>query len=123
MTPSPAKTARPMRETDLQRLARAAQSASADQPFTWENAARAMLLELRQPTTAMLNAACAAMSPGKRPTPRFVSHKAKHGIRFRAMIDQLLSDGVEQRGSTSTTDLDAVPGTDHNPPDLGPVRV
>lgn len=34
-----------------------------------------------------------------------------------------LADGVEQRGSTSTTGGDAVPGTDHNPPDLGPARV
>ncbi len=39
-----------------------------------------------EPTQEMLRAACASMSPGKRPTKRFVSNSEKHGIRYRAMI-------------------------------------
>ncbi len=39
-----------------------------------------------EPTKAMLQAASAAMSPGKRPTYRFVSNSQKHAIRYRAMI-------------------------------------
>ena len=41
----------------------------------------------REPTTAMLKAACASMSPGKRPTPDRVNVKEKHRIRYGAMID------------------------------------
>lgn len=58
----------------------------------WRDEARAVLGYLREPTTAMLNAACAAMSPGKRPTPQRVSAKSKHGIRYRAMIDAALRE-------------------------------
>lgn len=49
--------------------------------------AHAAIEEMRSPTPKMLRAACAAMSPGKRPTRKRVSEKAKHGIRYRAMID------------------------------------
>ena len=52
--------------------------------------ARAAIEAMREPDAKMLNAACAAMSPGKRPTPKRVSVKAKHGIRYRAMIDEAL---------------------------------
>lgn len=45
---------------------------------------------MRHPTPKMLKAACAAMSPEKRPTPKTVSVRAKHGIRYRAMIDEAL---------------------------------
>ena len=40
-----------------------------------------------EPTRPMLKAACSAMSPGKRPTPDYVSVKEKHKIRYRAMIE------------------------------------
>ncbi len=40
----------------------------------------------REPTPEMLQAASAAMSPGKRPTLRFVSNSAKHRIRYQAML-------------------------------------
>lgn len=40
-----------------------------------------------EPTKAMLKAACASMSPSKRPTPDWVPVKQKHQIRYRAMID------------------------------------
>ena len=40
----------------------------------------------KEPTGAMLRAACAAMSPGKRPTQDWVPVKEKHKIRYRAMI-------------------------------------
>lgn len=45
----------------------------------------------RDPTNAMLKAACASMSPGKRPTPDRVSVKQKHRIRYGAMIDAALA--------------------------------
>jgi hypothetical protein len=41
----------------------------------------------RQPTNAMLKAACASMSPKKRPAPEWVPVKEKHRIRYGAMID------------------------------------
>lgn len=44
----------------------------------------------REPTKAMLKAACASMSPGKRPTQEWVSVKYKHVIRYRAMIGAAL---------------------------------
>lgn len=40
----------------------------------------------REPTKAMLKAACASMSPGKRPTNDWVSVMEKHRIRYGAMI-------------------------------------
>lgn len=40
-----------------------------------------------EPTKAMIKAACASMSPGKRPTPDWVPVAKKHQIRYRAMID------------------------------------
>jgi len=52
--------------------------------------ARAALEAMRKPTPKMLRAAAAAMSPGKRPTLERVSERAKHGIRYRAMIDAAL---------------------------------
>jgi hypothetical protein len=52
--------------------------------------ARAVIAAMREPTKAMRNAAAAAMSPGKRPTEKRVSDKAKHAIRYRAMIDEAL---------------------------------
>lgn len=52
--------------------------------------ARTVIEAIRKPDNAMLKTACAAMSPGKRPTKARVSVKAKHGIRYRAMIDEAL---------------------------------
>jgi hypothetical protein len=40
----------------------------------------------QEPTKLMIKAACASMSPGKRPTPEWVSNPEKHKIRYRAMI-------------------------------------
>ncbi len=55
-------------------------------------AARAAIEAMSDPSPKMCNAACAAMSPGKRPTPNRVSHKAKHAIRYRAMIQAALEE-------------------------------
>ena len=52
--------------------------------------ARAAVEAMREPDIKMLNAACSAMSPGKRPTPDRVSVKSKHAIRYRAMIQEAL---------------------------------
>lgn len=57
---------------------------------TCRQRARTVMEAIRKPNNAMLKAACAAMSPGKRPTQKRVSCKAKHGIRYRAMIDAAL---------------------------------
>lgn len=54
--------------------------------------ARAAIEAMAAPTSKMCKAACAAMSPGKRPTPNRVSHKAKHAIRYRAMIQAALEE-------------------------------
>lgn len=59
--------------------------------------ARAVIETMRVPTGKMLSAACAAMSPGKRPTPNRVGSKAKHGIRYRAMIDVALGANWSER--------------------------
>ena len=40
----------------------------------------------KEPTRAMLKAACASMSPTQRPTQDWVSVKEKHKIRYYAMI-------------------------------------
>lgn len=39
-----------------------------------------------EPTKNMLKAACASMSPGRRPTPDWVTAREKHRIRYAAMI-------------------------------------
>ena len=52
--------------------------------------AKIALEAMRTPTPKMLRAACAAMSRSKRPTQNHVGCKAKHGIRYRAMIDEAL---------------------------------
>jgi hypothetical protein len=41
----------------------------------------------QRPTKAMIKAACASMSPGKRPTPDWVPVGRKHLIRYQAMIE------------------------------------
>lgn len=64
----------------------------------WPNdigAAKAAIAAMREPNSKMLRAAEAAMSPGKRPTQKRVSVRAKHGIRYRAMIDAALSESTE----------------------------
>lgn len=40
----------------------------------------------KEPTSAMLKAACASMSPKRRPTQDWVSSREKHKIRYYAMI-------------------------------------
>lgn len=52
--------------------------------------ARDAIMAMRDPTGPMLKAACASMSPGKRPTPDRVPVKEKHRIRYAAMIDEAL---------------------------------
>lgn len=54
--------------------------------------ARAAIEAMRKPSPKMLRAAGAALSPGKRPTEKRVSERAKHGIRYRAMIDAALEE-------------------------------
>jgi hypothetical protein len=51
-----------------------------------------VIREMRKPTVQMTKAACAAMSPGKRPTSARVGNKAKHAIRYQAMIDAALAE-------------------------------
>lgn len=50
---------------------------------------------IRQPTPKMLRAAGKALSPDRRPTPKRISVKAKHGLRYRAMIDAAI-EGASQ---------------------------
>jgi hypothetical protein len=45
-----------------------------------------------EPTNGMLGEAAKAMSPGKRPTPEFVSVNQKHKIRYQAMIRKALEE-------------------------------
>lgn len=40
----------------------------------------------QEATKAMIKAACASMSPGKRPTQEWVPVTMKHQIRYKAMI-------------------------------------
>ena len=47
---------------------------------------RGFVVVPEKPTRKMLAAAAKAMSPGKRPTMRWVSVRKKHEIRYRAMI-------------------------------------
>lgn len=54
--------------------------------------ARLAIAAMRDPTKPMLSAACAAMSPSKRPTQKRVGSKAKHGIRYRAMIEKAMEE-------------------------------
>jgi len=56
--------------------------------------ALAAIKAMRIPDRKMLDAASRAMSPGRRPTEKRVSVRAKHGIRYRAMIDAAL-EGTE----------------------------
>jgi hypothetical protein len=49
--------------------------------------ASGMVMVPREPTSKMLNAAAKALSPGKRPTPDFVSVSKKHMIRYQAMVN------------------------------------
>lgn len=54
--------------------------------------ARAAIQAMRVPTPLMFRAAARAMSQGHRPTEKRVGVKAKHGIRYRAMIDAALQE-------------------------------
>lgn len=80
----------------IERVARAiCRSMESDPDEHWrvyEDEARAAIEAMSAPTPKMCRAACAAMSPGKRPTPNRVSHKAKHAIRYRAMIQAALEE-------------------------------
>lgn len=58
----------------------------------WVPEARVAIATMRNPTAKMRRAACGAMSPGKRPTEKRVSDRAKHAIRWRAMIDAALTE-------------------------------
>ena len=58
-----------------------------------EDLAIAVIAAMRNPTKKMSGAASKAMSPAKRPTPERVSVNAKHAIRYRAMIDEALTQG------------------------------
>jgi len=54
--------------------------------------ARAAIEAMRKPTPKMLSAAGKALSPGRRPTEEWISVNAKHGVRYRAMIDAALEE-------------------------------
>jgi len=54
--------------------------------------ARAAIEAMLEPTNGMLGEAAKAMSPGKRPTPEFVSVNQKHKIRYQAMIRKALEE-------------------------------
>lgn len=58
---------------------------------------RAAIVAMRIPNTKMLNAAAKSMSPDLRPTPARVSNKAKHAIRYRAMLDVVLAEAEFER--------------------------
>lgn len=58
----------------------------------WKVVAVAAIEAMRAPNSKMCRAAGAAMSPDKRPTQKRVSHKAKHAIRYRAMIAAALQE-------------------------------
>ena len=57
----------------------------------WLANARAAIEAMRDPAPKMLAAACKALSPERRPTDKWISVKAKHGLRYRSMIDAALS--------------------------------
>jgi len=61
-------------------------------------AANAAIKAMRIPDRKMLDAASRAMSPGRRPTEKRVSVRAKHGIRYRAMIDAALTEKDKDDG-------------------------
>lgn len=63
----------------------------------WLANARAAIEAMRDPTPKMLAAAGKALSPDRRPTDKWISVKAKHGLRYRSMIDAALSPSVETR--------------------------
>lgn len=67
-----------------------------------ESIVRAVLLELRDPSGAMIRSMCRAMSPGRRPTPKRVSVSEKHTIRWQAAIDRIL-----ERPSSAVTEATA----------------
>lgn len=60
--------------------------------IAYADLARVALVAMLDPTPKMLGEAAKAMSPGKRPTPEFVSVKEKHRIRYQAMIRSALED-------------------------------
>ena len=60
--------------------------------LAYDDIARAALIAILEPSNDMLGAAAKAMSPGKRPTPDFVSVKEKHKIRYQAMIRKALEE-------------------------------
>lgn len=66
----------------------------------------------RCPNKQMVRAACAAMSPGKRPTPERVSVARKHAIRWNAMINAALGcdPSTDQSDLTKVTEITKVTG-------------
>lgn len=73
----------------IARVAAAIRNAQA-RPHTEEDVARAAIEAMRKPNSKMLSAASKALSPGRRPTDEWISVSAKHGLRYRAMIDAAL---------------------------------
>lgn len=60
--------------------------------LAYDDIARVAMMAMLDPTNDMLGEAAKAMSPGKRPTPDFVSVKEKHRIRYQAMIRKALEE-------------------------------
>lgn len=61
--------------------------------FDLHEVARSAIEAMAAPNSKMCKAAAKAMSPDRRPTPNRVSVKAKHAIRYRAMITAALNEG------------------------------
>lgn len=77
------------------RVADAIRSAQA-RPHTDRDVAKAAIKAMRRPNAKMLAAAGKALSPGRRPTDEWISVNAKHGLRYRAMIDAALPSDEEE---------------------------
>jgi len=67
-----------------------------------DEATVAVVRALLAPDNKMLKAAAKALSPERRPTDRYVSVKAKHAIRFRAMLRAAIGDETPVLRSNDT---------------------
>jgi hypothetical protein len=91
----------------VKRVAAAIQRHQTEFGPDYEGMARAAIEALRQPNRKMLRAAAKAMSPGRRPTQARVGCMAKHGIRYRAMIDAALGEPNDAGASPSPRQVES----------------
>lgn len=71
----------------------------------WRSIASAAIEAMRTPNKAMIKAAGRAMSPDRRPTPEYMSARAKHAFRYSEMIDAAL--GIKRVCEPALTDAEA----------------